>query len=152
MLTAAAKVPSPLPARKLSEPAAWPGVALPTTRSILPSPLKSPETIDAGSLKPLIVVASPKMPEAAPRRTLTVLSVRLPTAMSDFPSPLKSATAIESGSAPTVKLTGAWKVPSPFPSSATTLLPGDAGAGGPGLEATRSRFPSPLKSPPPPAR
>src|SRR3954454_25193104 len=147
VLTAVSKVTSPLPATNQSEPAAWPGVALPTTRSTLPSPLKSPETSDAGSLKPLIVVAGPKMPEVAPRRTLTVLSLRLPTAKSDRPSPLKSPTTIDSGSEPTVKLTGAWKVPSPLPSSATTLLPGDAGAGGPGVEAIRSRFPSPLKPP-----
>src|SRR5579872_3782360 len=108
--TAALNVPSPFPRRTSMVPP-W----LATARSILPSPLQSPATMDSGSAATLYDVGEPNVPLPLPSSTEIVRFVRFPTAISGLPSPLKSALYIATGVAPALMGGPTVNVPSPFP-------------------------------------
>src|SRR5262249_33233639 len=90
-----------------------------------------------------MLVPARKVPSPFPKKIGNTLTELLTTARQRVPSPSKSATATEVG---WVVLTFAadWKAPSPFPKNSEILptLKEDGGWG-----TTRSRNPSPLKSP-----
>src|SRR5271170_884992 len=110
-----------------------------TTRSSLPSPLKSAAVTDVEPLSAAGLVAALKVPSPLPNRIVTLLLPALATARSGTPSPLKSPTASELGAIPVAGLAAAVKVPSPLPSRiVTSLLPE--------LATAKSSLPSPLKS------
>src|SRR6266567_1891843 len=136
MVGPAWKVPSPLPSSTEMVLSLW----LATTKSGLPSPLKSPTATKAGALPTRKLSGPWKVPSPLPRSTETLLEPMLATAKSSLPSRLKSPTARDQGLIPTGKVNGGWKVPSPLPSSTETVLELT-------LAAARSSLPSPLKSP-----
>src|SRR5439155_5819952 len=118
---------------------------LPTARSCLTSPLKSPTATEAGLVPALKACAAWNVPSPLPSSTETVLGPRmlkskLATARSGCPSLLTSPTAMERGPVPVLKFRGAWNVPSPLPSSTETSLERK-------LATARSGRPSPLTSP-----
>src|ERR1039458_3612645 len=113
-----------------------------TARSALPSPLKSPITIEFGML-PVdgLTEAAAKRPPPSPNRMVTLLLFSFATATSGIPSPLKSPTTREAGLFPTaLGPPGDINPPRPSPSSTVTLLVS-------GSATIRSAYPSPLKSP-----
>src|SRR5271170_3057344 len=112
---------------------------LTTTRSSLPSPLKSAAATDVEPVSAAGPAAAVKVPSPLPIRIVTLLLPALATARSGTPSPLKSATAMELGAVPVAGLAAGVKVPSPLPSRIVTLLL-------PELATAKSSLPSPLKS------
>src|SRR6266568_2408223 len=130
------KVPSPLP----SSTKMVLSLRLATTKSGLPSPLKSPTATKAGALPTRKLSGVRKVPSPLPSSTETLLEPMLATARSSLPSPLKSPKAKDQGLIPTGKVNGAWKVPSPLPSSTETALEFT-------FATARSSLRSPLKSP-----
>ncbi len=95
---ALAKPPEPLPSRTVTVPAA----RLDTTRSALPSWLKSPVAIEAGV--PPTLTGDPgaalKPPAPLPSRTVTSFEIAFATARSALLSALKSAVATAAGEVP----------------------------------------------------
>src|ERR1019366_3042854 len=71
-----------------------------TTKSNLPSPLKSPTPMEAGTLPTGVEEARTKLPVPSPSSIEIVLLQSLATARSRIPSPLKSPTATELGQSP----------------------------------------------------
>src|SRR5260370_749702 len=136
MVGPAWKVPSPLP----SSTETVLSLLLATTKSGLPSPLKSPTASEVGALPTRKLSGAPKVPSPLPSSTETLLEPLLATAKSSLPSPLKSPTATDQGLIPTVKVNGVGTVPSPLPRAAVTQLVLN-------FEAARSSLPSRLKSP-----
>ena len=118
--------------------------ALPSTRSGLPSPLKSPTATDCGNRPAAkgLPGAGWNPPVPSPRRTVKSLELLLAVTISGLPSPLKSATATDCGPVPTANGLPAAGVnpPVPSPKRIVTVL-------SPKLAVTRSRLPSLLKSP-----
>ena len=96
--------------------------SLATTRSCLPSLLKSPTATELGLSPTIKLVAAPNVPLPFPNSIETLSLAKFVTARSCFPSPLKSPTATDSGPTPTVKFVAGPNVPSPLPNSIDTLL------------------------------
>src|SRR5947207_8469217 len=138
MLAASWNVPSPLPSS--IEIIGTPN-PLATTRSDLPSPLKSPTATDLARYPTRLLLPLWKLPSPLPNNTQTLpgrgvggpVVPTVVTTKSALPSSLKSPIASDP-SAATPWLMGAWKVPSPFPNTTERKV-------------ARSSFPSPLKSP-----
>ncbi len=84
-----------------------------TTRSGLPSPLRSATATATGARPVGKSVDAPKLPVPVPRRTETVLASRFTTTRSGLPSPLRSATATATGARPVGKSVDAPKLPVP---------------------------------------
>src|SRR5581483_285532 len=93
--------PAPSPSRTVTLPAA-PLLKFAIARSMLPSPLKSPEVIDSGSVPTPngLPIAGVKPPLPLPSRTVTLFADLSAMAKSGLPSLLKSATAIATGDDP----------------------------------------------------
>src|SRR5579864_2258843 len=89
-------------------------------RSSLPSPLRSPATIDAGLEPAGKVIGGRKVLVPMPRKIDTLLELPLVTARSRIPSELKSATASAVGAA-TVRIVCGRKVASPLFSNIETV-------------------------------
>jgi hypothetical protein len=89
MVTGVAKVPFPSPLRNASVPGVPPLI---TTRSILPSPSKSPAAIALMPETPAVDATADPKPVALPSRISTLEPDA--TARSEIPSPLKSAVRI----------------------------------------------------------
>src|SRR5437660_165597 len=98
MVGPAWKVPSPLP----SSTEMVLSLRLATTKSGLPSPLKSPTATKAGASPTRELSGTWKVPSPLPSSTATLLEPMLATAKSSLPSPLKSPTATDAGSFPPV--------------------------------------------------
>ena len=116
-----------------------------TTRSVLPSPLRSPTAMLLGCVPTPNTRGAWNVPSPLLKLMNTALSTWLPliwlaSARSVWPSPLKSPTNTQPGPLPREKVVAAPKVPSPLPSKIVKLL------GSLLCETTRSSLPSPLKS------
>src|SRR5207245_5055437 len=98
-VTAARKVPSPLPSSTPTEPSQLLSAhSLATSRSRLPSPFTSATATDTGNIPPEpYTTAGWKVPSPLPNNTPTVLEPPFATIRSSLLSPFTSAIAIEAG-------------------------------------------------------